>query len=97
MKLSVITINRNDVLGLQNTTDSVLSQTSFDFEYIIIDGASTDGSKELIERLAINDKRLTYWCSELDSGIYHAMNKGITQAKGEYLLFLNSGDYFCDE
>lgn len=98
MKLSIITINRNDVKGLEKTILSVLAQNSRNFEYIIIDGASTDGSKELIERIAISDKRLSYWCSEPDSGIYNAMNKGIKQAKGDYCLFLNSGDYlFSDE
>lgn len=76
---------------------SVLCQTSHDFEYIIIDGASTDGSKELIERLGISDKRLTYWCSESDSGIYNAMNKGIKQVQGEYCLFLNAGDSLVDD
>lgn len=96
-KLSVITINRNDEKGLSKTIISVLSQNSDDFEYIIIDGASTDGSKELIEKLAISDKRLTYWCSEPDTGIYNAMNKAIKQAKGDYLLFLNSGDWFYDD
>lgn len=97
IKLSVITINRNDVRGLEKTIKSVLSQTSQDFEYIIIDGASTDGSKELIERLAIDDNRLSYWCSEPDSGIYNAMNKGIRQAQGEYCLFLNAGDSLVDD
>lgn len=96
-KLSIITINRNNENGLLKTINSVIFQTSQDFEYIIIDGASSDGSKEEIERLAISDKRLTFWCSESDSGIYNAMNKGITQAKGEYLLFLNSGDYLFDK
>jgi len=92
-KLSIITINFNNVHGLIKTIDSVLAQTSNEFEYIIVDGGSTDGSKELIEQFAIGDKRLTKWISELDNGIYHAMNKGILMAKGEYLQFLNSGDY----
>ncbi len=90
MKLSVITINYNNASGLQKTTDSVLEQTWNNFEYIVIDGGSTDGSKEYIENY--NDK-LTYWVSEPDKGIYNAMNKGIEKANGEYLLFLNSGDY----
>ena len=89
MTLSIITINYNNRDGLQETIDSVLSQTWRDYEWIIIDGGSTDGSKELIERYQEN---LAYWCSEPDKGVYNAMNKGIDKAKGEYLLFLNSGD-----
>jgi len=67
-----------------------VSQTFSDFEYIVIDGASTDGSVDVIKEDA---DRITYWVSEPDSGIYNAMNKGIGRAKGEYCLFLNSGDY----
>ena len=89
MKLSIITINYNNKDGLQKTIDSVACQTWKDFEWIIIDGGSTDGSKELIEQ---NQQYFSYWCSEPDKGVYNAMNKGITKAKGEYLQFLNSGD-----
>jgi glycosyltransferase involved in cell wall biosynthesis len=89
MTLSIITINYNNRDGLQKTIDSVLSQTWTDFEWLVIDGGSTDGSKELIEKY---QKHFTYWCSEPDRGVYHAMNKGINHARGEYLLFLNSGD-----
>ncbi len=89
MKLSIITINYNNKVGLQKTIDSVVSQTFKDYEWIIIDGGSTDGSKELIEEYS---QYITYWVSEPDKGIYNAMNKGIKVAKGEYLQFLNSGD-----
>lgn len=89
MLLSIITINYNDKAGLARTMDSVLSQTYTDFEYIVIDGGSTDGSKAVIEQ---RQSQLAYWVSEPDTGIYNAMNKGIKQAKGDYLLFLNSGD-----
>lgn len=89
MKLSIITVNLNNKSGLQKTIDSVISQTYKDFEWIIIDGGSTDGSKELIEKYS---SYITYWVSEPDKGIYNAMNKGILVAKGEYLQFLNSGD-----
>lgn len=92
--ITVITINRNNRNGLQKTVESVASQSYKDYEYVIIDGASTDGSVDIIKRysetIAIN------WVSEPDSGIYNAMNKGISKATGEYLLFLNSGDYFFD-
>lgn len=89
-KLSIITINYNNLLGLQRTIESVTSQTWQEFEYIVIDGASTDGSATYLE--SKNDK-ITYWVSEPDTGIYNAMNKGIAKATGEYLLFLNSGDH----
>ncbi|MCR5444411.1 MAG: glycosyltransferase [Bacteroidales bacterium] len=89
MKLSIITVNLNNRDGLQKTIESVVSQTFRDFEWIIIDGGSTDGSKELIEQYA---DHFSYWISEPDKGIYNAMNKGIKVANGEYLQFLNSGD-----
>ena len=91
MKLSIITINYNNKAGLQKTIDSVIPQTYKDFEWIIMDGGSTDGSKELIEQYS---QHITYWVSEPDNGIYHALNKGILQAKGDYLIFMNSGDTF---
>ena len=94
MKLSIITINFNNHDGLQKTINSVIAQTWKDFEWIIIDGGSTDGSKNLIEQY---DKYITYWISESDKGIYNAMNKGIKIARGDYLQFLNSGDYFYNE
>ena len=88
-KLSIITVNLNNRDGLQRTIDSVVSQTFTDYEWIIIDGGSTDGSRELIEQY---QDHFAYWCSEPDKGIYNAMNKGITHARGEWLQFLNSGD-----
>lgn len=92
-KLSIITINLNNKEGLQKTITSVLSQTLPDKEYIVIDGGSTDGSPELIKE---NSDQITYWVSEPDRGIYNAMNKGIAIAKGEYCLFLNSGDCLAE-
>lgn len=94
MKLSVVTINYNNKEGLQKTISSVIGQTWRDYEWIIIDGGSTDGSKELIEQY---QQHFSYWCSEPDKGIYNAMNKGIEHACGEYLLFLNSGDALFDK
>ncbi len=87
--ISIITINFNNLEGLKKTMISVLSQTWKEFEYIVIDGGSTDGSAAYIEN---NKDKIDYWVSEPDTGIYNAMNKGIKVAKGEYLLFLNSGD-----
>ena len=94
MKLSIITVNLNNREGLQKTIDSVICQTFRDFEWIVIDGGSTDGSKELIEQYA---GHFAYWVSEPDKGVYNAMNKGIRVAKGEYLQFLNSGDWLCNK
>lgn len=93
MKLSIITINYNNLEGLKRTYESVVEQTCQDFEWIIIDGGSTDGSKEFIEE---HQEHFAYWCSEPDKGIYNAMNKGIMKATGEYLQFLNSGDNLVD-
>ena len=92
--LSIITVNLNNRDGLQRTIDSVVNQTFDDYEWIVIDGGSTDGSRELIEQY---QDRFAYWCSEPDNGIYNAMNKGIAHARGEWLQFLNSGDWLYDE
>lgn len=89
MKISIITINFNNRDGLKNTIESVVNQTYNDIQYIVIDGGSTDGSAEIIKEYT---DRINYWVSEPDKGIYNAMNKGIDAAKGEYCLFLNSGD-----
>lgn len=92
-KFSIITINCNNLEGLKRTLESVVNQTWQEFEYVVIDGGSIDGSVAYIE--SQRDK-IDYWVSEPDKGIYNAMNKGITKATGEYLLFLNSGDHFFD-
>ena len=92
-KLSIITVNLNNALGLEKTIKSIVEQTYADYEYIIIDGGSTDGSVEVIKEYS---DKITYWVSEQDRGIYNPMNKGIQKSTGEYLLFLNSGDYLCN-
>jgi len=94
MILSIITINYNNRDGLRKTIESVVNQTYRDFEYIIIDGGSTDGSVDVIREYA---DKIDYWVSEKDKGIYNAMNKGVAVAHGEYTQFLNSGDYLCDK
>jgi glycosyltransferase involved in cell wall biosynthesis len=91
MRFSIITINYNNALGLIKTIESVKIQLFNDFEFIIIDGNSSDNSKEVIKE---NLNSISYWVSENDNGVYHAMNKGLKIAKGEYCIFLNSGDYF---
>jgi glycosyltransferase involved in cell wall biosynthesis len=93
MKLSIVTINRNNAKGLQKTIESVLSQIFSEIEYVIIDGGSTDESVQVIKLYA---SKISYWVSELDTGIYNAMNKGILNSRGEYLLFLNSGDWLVE-
>ena len=91
MKCSIITINYNNYDGLKRTINSILQQSFSDFEWIVVDGGSTDGSRELIEQY---QEHLSWWCSEPDKGIYNAMNKGISHSSGEYLNFMNSGDWF---
>lgn len=89
--LTVITVNLNNAEGLRKTLESITSQTSDDYRQIIIDGASTDKSIEILQKFSHYNISLI---SEPDSGIYEAMNKGILKATGDYLLFLNSGDTF---
>lgn len=91
--LSIITVNFNNRDGLQKTIDSVVAQSFRDFEWIVIDGGSTDGSRELLEQYA---GHFSYWVSEQDKGVYNAMNKGVSIAHGDYLNFMNSGDIFAD-
>ena len=93
MKLSIITINLNNREWLELTVKSVVNQSTQDFEYIIIDGGSTDGSDELIRKYSNN---IDFWVSEPDKGIYNAMNKGIQKANGEFCIFINSGDQLYD-
>jgi len=93
-KISVITVNLNNKEGLLKTITSVVSQTFKDFEYILIDGASSDGSIDVIKQFS---DKLSYWSNEPDTGVYNAMNKGIKMASGEYCLFLNSGDFLCNK
>lgn len=92
--ISVITINYNNFSGLEKTFLSVFSQTKKDFEYIIIDGGSTDGSAAYIEN---QRGHIDYWVSEPDKGIYNAMNKGIKAATGDFIILMNSGDVFYDD
>jgi len=92
MKLTIITINRNNAAGLEKTMQSVLSQTCKDFEYVVVDGESVDGSVDVIRRYAGLFGERMKWVSEPDTGIYNAMNKGMKMAGGAYFQILNSGD-----
>lgn len=96
MKVTIITINRNNAAGLEKTMLSVASQTCKDFEYVVIDGASTDGSVEVIKKYESQFAHLK-WISEPDKGIYNAMNKGIRMASGDYVQILNSGDCLASD
>lgn len=94
MILSIITINYNNIVGFKKTISSVLQQSYKEYEWIVIDGGSNDGCAELIETYKLN---FSFWCSEPDKGIYNAINKGLSHASGEYVQFLNSGDYLYNE
>lgn len=89
-RISIITITYNNRDGLRRTAESVLSQTGRDYEWIIVDGASTDGTQGDFSNYT--KARIT---SEPDNGIYDAMNKGIEQSNGDYLIFMNAGDTFA--
>ncbi len=88
-EVSIITINRNNAKGLENTLKSIENQTYKNFELIVIDGNSSDKSVDVINQ---HTPIINYWISEPDKGIYNAMNKGIAKATGTFCLFLNSGD-----
>ena len=87
--LSIITIVYNNVRDIERTLLSVLNQSYAHIEYIVIDGASSDGTLEVIQRY---QDKLSKVVSEKDAGIYDAMNKGLALASGDYVLFMNSGD-----
>lgn len=104
MKLSIVTINFNNAEGLKRTLESVRAQTFHNFEHIIVDGASTDNSVDVIKDYVRNVEEMSgleserirvIFSSEPDKGIYNAMNKGIKMAHGDYCQFLNSGDYLA--
>ncbi|CAN5404494.1 hypothetical protein BH09BAC4_BH09BAC4_38480 [soil metagenome] len=87
--VSIITITYNAERFLERTIQSVVAQQATDFEYVIIDGASTDGTLDIIKRY---EKHITTWISEPDRGLYDAMNKGLHRARGQYVWFMNAGD-----
>ena len=100
MKLSIITINKDNAEGLRRTMESVKMQTRRDFEYVVVDGLSSDCSVAIMEEMAEAIRKSgieVNAVSESDKGLYNAMNKGVRKAQGEYVLMLNSGDWFVDE
>ncbi|MCX7046398.1 MAG: glycosyltransferase family 2 protein [Candidatus Sumerlaeota bacterium] len=94
VRLSIISICLNEKDRIEQTILSVLQQTFNDYEFIIVDGGSTDGTVDVIRRY---QDRIGAFISEKDNGIYNAMNKGIRRSSGEYLLFLNGGDHLYTE
>jgi len=96
MKLTIVTVTYDDVSGLNKTIESVKKQNFRDFEHIIVDKLSADGSKELVGKYMKNYDNVSY-IREDDNGIFEAMNKGLVKAKGDYINFLNSGDSYADE
>lgn len=93
MKISIVTVVRNNEKTIADAIESVLGQTYGDIEYIVIDGASTDGTVDIIRRYG---GRIDRFVSEPDKGIYDAMNKGILMATGEVVGILNSDDFYID-
>lgn len=93
LKISVITICFNAVSYIERTLTSVHSQTYENLEHVVIDGASTDGTLDILK---LHSSGISKLVSEPDSGIYNAMNKGVTNSTGDYLIFLNGGDVFHD-
>lgn len=92
--ISIVTVSYNAVLTIEQTILSVINQTYPNVEYIIIDGGSTDGTVDIIKKY---EDKIAYWVSEPDKGIYDAMNKGGLKATGDFIQFLNAGDWFENE
>ena len=93
-KLSVITVCKNEVNGIRRTLESITNQVFQDYELLVIDGASTDGTVEVINEYRA---KISHFKSEADQGIYAAQNQGVRAATGEYLLFINGGDAIHDD
>lgn len=94
MKVSIITIAYNNLDGLKDTYQSIRKQTFSDYEWIVVDGGSTDGTKEFLQE---HNSEIAWWCCEPDKGVYNAQNKGTEHARGEYCIYMNSGDFFYDD
>ena len=91
---SIITVSYNAKESIEDTINSIVNQTYSNFEYIIVDGGSTDGTLDIIRKY---EDKISYWISEPDNGIYDAMNKGLAICKGEWINFMNSGDLFYND
>ena len=93
-KVSIITVSFNSVKTIEQTIKSVINQTYKNIEYILLDGASTDGTQQIIEKYK---DRISYYVSEKDSGLYYAMNKGIEIATGDIVGIINSDDWYAQD
>jgi glycosyltransferase involved in cell wall biosynthesis len=93
-KISIITVVRNGEKHIEQTIKSIISQTYENLEYIVIDGASTDGTVDIIKKYESN---INYWISERDSGLYDALNKGVKCASGDWIIFIHADDYLLNE
>jgi glycosyltransferase involved in cell wall biosynthesis len=91
--LTIITVTYNAAPAIVDTIESILQLKKENVEYLIIDGGSTDGTLDIIEKY---ENQIDYWVSEKDEGIYNAMNKGIKKAKGKYICFINAGDILIE-
>lgn len=92
--ISIITVSYNAVNVIEKTILSTINQTYQNIEYIIIDGGSNDGTIDIIKKYS---NKISYWISEPDKGIYDAMNKGIDIATGDWIIFMNAGDWFYNK
>jgi len=92
-RFSIITVALNEERTIRQTCESICAQECDDYEWIVIDGGSTDGTLAILEDYR---EHITHLSSEPDEGIYDAMNKGVARASGTYLVFMNAGDAFCD-
>lgn len=97
LKITVITVCYNEKDRLKKTIESVCGQTYPRIEYLIVDGASTDGTPDMLEKYLMNTDKNILFYSEKDYGIYNAMNRGIARASGDYICFINAGDRFYNE
>lgn len=91
--ISIVTVNLNDGEGLRRTAQSVAAQTCTDFEWLVLDGGSSDASLDVIHEFR---EHVAGWSSEPDDGLFDAMNRGLARARGDYLVFMNSGDRLAD-
>ena len=91
--ISIVTVNLNDAAGLRATAESVLAQRYRTRQWLVIDGGSTDGSRDVIAAFAAH---IDHWSSAPDRGVYDAMNQGLRRARGRYVIFMNAGDRFAE-
>jgi len=94
VKISIITVTYNSISTIENCLSSIIKQTFKNIDYVVVDGSSTDGTLDLLKK---NSKHISTLISQPDNGIYHAMNKGISSAKGDIIGFLNSDDFYYSD